>query len=164
MSNPVTPELSNTIVATLLPPDPGEALKQKISKLEAELYNVRSELWAAKHNPALNVCWEKVLISLVEDQRGRSYHSGYDEDALRERVQTLVQDDDDDVWSPERNFEFTLRMEVLIQGTVQGADEDTVRNFIENNLPTFKLTNVSADYDGIEISDEQLENLDIDEA
>lgn len=161
MSDPVTPELSNTIVATLLPPDPTVALQQEISSLKTQLLIAKNDIWQAKNNPDLSRAWSVVIVDLVENARGDTHHSNYSDDDIRQRVAYLVEEDSHDCWTPEREYTFTMKMEVTLRGNIFGKDEDTVREWIEENLPSYKLTNIGAQYDSLVIDDEVLSDLEI---
>lgn len=161
MSDPVTPELSNTIVATLLPPDPTVALQQEISSLKTQLLIAKNDIWQAKNNPDLNRAWSVVIVDLVENARGDTHHNNYSDDDIRQRVAYLVEEDSHDCWAPEREYTFTMKMEVTLRGNIFGKDEDTVREWIEENLPSYKLINIGAQYDSLVIDDEVLSDLEI---
>ena len=163
MNTEVTPELANTIVATLLPPDPTEVLKKEIADLKKQLLIANNQIWEAKNNPDLSRAWSVVIVDLVENTRGDTHHHNYDDDDIRQRVASLVENDTHDCWSPDREYSFSMTMQITLRGNIYGNSEDSVREWIEEHLPSYKLTNIGGQYDSLVIEDEVLSDLDIQE-
>lgn len=78
----------------------------------------------------------------------------------KQPVWTRVNDDFDYV-DYEHYVPDVMKMELTLRGNIYGNSEDSVREWIEENLPSYKLTNIGAQYDSLVIDDEVLSDLDI---
>lgn len=88
--------------------------------------------------------------------------TGYDTDAMYDRIVELVADDDDDVWATEQEYEVTITYTVKVKGTVSAKSEEDARELVEDSYPDLDISNeggLSNPY----IYDSTVEDTEIDE-
>ena len=134
--------LPYTIASTLLSP----------SDLTEQIEHLKDELALAKTN-----AWRTVLTELVTANKGKT--TGLNFADLQERVAYLVENDFDEAecWNPERRYEFTFTLNVHISGSKMGLSQQDVLEFINDNVPTLKLSHVPKEYGNVYMDDLELD-------
>lgn len=135
--------LPYTIASTLLSP----------SDLTEQIERLKEELALAKTD-----AWRTVLTELVTANDGTTKGLSFPD--LQERIEYLVENDFDEspCWNPERLYEFTFTLNVHISGTKMGLSQEDVIQFINNNVPMFKLGHVDKEYGNIYMDDLELDD------
>lgn len=147
--------------ATIEPPKPEPTvteLQNQIAKLTNEKnYFVKQVEEARKPEYQLR----KVMARLLYDAKSMNdLDPSIDVKPMYDRLVELVENDESEVWTPERDFQVTVKLLVTIHGSVTARTEDEAREKVEEDLPELDLANEHA-VDCASIYDVDLHDVDI---
>lgn len=146
-----TPDLTQSLTATLIDPQARiDALTQELKKRDTRILFLQDALATAR---TFDERLDEVMRELYSRAKGEPCPDEADVTEMFERVVDLVTDDDDEVWTPEREFSVTIKYEVRVTGTVIAKTLAEAKERVEEDLPEFRVQDDGA-----------LSNADIEEA
>lgn len=131
---------SNTVVLDVVA-TPTDA--EVIARLREELAQANRDLQSLRRRVVTLDSREyqrkQVIADLYKQSKGETMPDHTDIDAAFDRIVELMEDDEDDVWSAERDYEITITYSVTVKGTVRAATEDDALEAAREDLPSLKL-------------------------
>lgn len=154
-----TVDLTQAVAATLIDPQARiDAMTQELKKRDTRIQFLQDALATAR---TFDERLDEVIRELYSRAKGEPCPDEADVTEMFERVVDLVTKDDDEVWTPEREFSVTIKYEVRVTGTVIAKTEAEAKRLVEEDLPDLHINDDGAVTDAyVEYAD--LEYVEVD--